>query len=123
MLCSAFITEKKRVGRSDFLCVFYQIFYKHYIEKQIRLLTVCLKMAIQSLGSVQKFRVSRESGNTFIFLGLTKPFGIVTPSGLDYSCLFVPYLYNVFADDMKKPLNTTDKPNSWPHRIPLHTLL
>jgi len=34
-------------------------------------LTVCLKMAITSLGSAQKIRVGRESGNTLFFLHLT----------------------------------------------------
>jgi len=50
---------------------FIRYFYKHYVEKHIRLNSLCLKMAIKTLGWAQKIRVGRETGNTLIFLGLT----------------------------------------------------
>jgi len=64
----------KKIGSvvKEFFLI-YQIFFIHLCRKTNQTLTVCLKIAIKNLGSAQKIRVGRESGNTtVIFLGLTE---------------------------------------------------
>jgi len=50
-------------------------------------------MAIKTLGSAQKIRVGRESGNTFIFLGLRYKKSTKIKETMDVFCLSLLLLF------------------------------